>query len=94
VRSDRGLEYMSGTSQQWFKGKGIQHDTSAPYTPQQNGAAERLNRTLAEKVRPMMLDAGLEECWWGETFVTAPLQPSSHSAPQRDALQALAQAAP
>ena len=71
VRSDRGMEYMSGTLQQWFKGKGIQHDTSAPYTPQQNGAAERLNRTLPEKVRPMMLDAGLEECWWGETFVTA-----------------------
>ena len=48
VRTDRGGEYLNAGLSDWFRHKGIVHETSAPYTPQQNGAAERLNRTLFE----------------------------------------------
>ena len=42
-----------------------------PYTPQQNGLAERMNRTLLERVRCMMLEAGLPKKFWGEAVNTA-----------------------
>jgi len=58
VRSDHGGEYMSGMLDVFFKEKGIVHQLSAPYTPQQNGAAERLNRTLLDKVRSMLIESG------------------------------------
>ena len=47
------------------------HQTTAPYTPEQNGAAERLNRTLIERVRAMQLSAGLQPELWAEAVVTA-----------------------
>jgi transposase InsO family protein len=34
----------------WFKEKGVLHETTVGYSPQSNGAAERLNRTILEKV--------------------------------------------
>ena len=40
-------------------------------TPQQNGVAERLNRTLQEKARSMMVSSGLHGRFWGEAIVTA-----------------------
>ncbi|KAL0419100.1 UNVERIFIED_CONTAM: Retrovirus-related Pol polyprotein from transposon TNT 1-94, partial [Sesamum radiatum] len=42
-----------------------------PYTPQQNGVAERMNRTLLEKVRCMLISSGLPKSFWGEALVTA-----------------------
>ena len=41
------------------------------YTPEQNGAAERLNRTLLERVRAMLEDSGLPKTLWAEAAVTA-----------------------
>jgi hypothetical protein len=46
---------------------GIQQQTSAPYSPQQNGVAERANRTIMECARSMILAQGLEFEFWGET---------------------------
>lgn len=40
------------------------------YTPQQNGVAERLNRTLLEKIRSMLFEAKLPKVFWGEALVT------------------------
>lgn len=71
VRTDRGREYVNEELSSYFKERGIIHETTAPYTPQQNGAAERLNRTLMEKVRAMLQDAGLENELWAEAIVTA-----------------------
>ena len=71
VRSDRGGEYLNKDLNQYFAGKGITHQTTAPYTPQQNGAAERLNRTLLERARPMLLGSGLPPKLWAEAIVTA-----------------------
>ena len=48
VKSDGGEEYQSNTLQEFFRCKGIQHLITAPYSPESNGQAERLNRCLIE----------------------------------------------
>lgn len=71
VRTDNGSEYLTGELDKYFVGKGVQHQKTVPYTPQQNGAAERLNRTLMERVRAMLADTGLPTELWAEAAVTA-----------------------
>ncbi len=44
---------------------GIQQQTSAPYSPQQNGVAQRANKTIMECARSMNLAQGLELELWG-----------------------------
>ncbi|CAI7884929.1 unnamed protein product [Closterium sp. NIES-53] len=53
-RSDGGGEYTAQELGDWLEGRGIAHEFSTPYTPQQNGAAERLNRTLMESARSLL----------------------------------------
>nr|GEY76692.1 zinc finger, CCHC-type [Tanacetum cinerariifolium] len=50
---------------------GIIHETTAPYTSQQNGVAERKNRALKEMVNSMLSYSGLSEGFWGEAMLTA-----------------------
>ncbi|GJY94799.1 zinc finger, CCHC-type containing protein [Tanacetum coccineum] len=50
---------------------GIIHETTAPYTPQQNGVAERKNRALKEMVNSMLSYSSLSEGFWGEAMLTA-----------------------
>ena len=71
VRTDNGGEYVNDTLLQFYKSKGITHEKTAPYTPEQNGAAERLNRTLMDRSRAMLLDAHLPQHLWAEAVVTA-----------------------
>jgi len=47
------------------------HQTTAPYTLEQNGVAERFNRTLKQKVRCMLVEAQLGEEFWAEAALTA-----------------------
>ena len=54
LRSDRGGEYLSNDFISYLSEQGITSQMSAPRTPQQNGVAERRNRTLLEMVRSMM----------------------------------------
>ncbi|GIM13846.1 hypothetical protein Vretimale_16923, partial [Volvox reticuliferus] len=61
VRTDRGREFVNKTMGDYFSNKGIIHGTTVGYTPEQNGAAERLNRTLLEKTRAMLAESGLSE---------------------------------
>ncbi|GIL88635.1 hypothetical protein Vretifemale_16557 [Volvox reticuliferus] len=70
-QTDRGREYVNVRMREFFWDKGILHSTSVPYTPEQNGRAERLNRTLLEKVRAMLQDANLEQGFWAEAVMTA-----------------------
>jgi transposase InsO family protein len=58
-RSDGGGEYVSNALQSFLCAKGIVHEKSPPYHPQQNGAAERLIRTPLDPARAMMLGAQL-----------------------------------
>lgn len=50
---------------------GIVHETTAPYTPQQNGVAERKNRVLTEMVNALLSNSGLSSGFWGEALLTA-----------------------
>ncbi|KAK4850321.1 hypothetical protein QYF36_005646 [Acer negundo] len=61
LRSDRGGEYLSGEFQQYLIEIGIVSQFSAPGTPQQNGVAERRNRTLLD----MSVPKTPHELWTG-----------------------------
>ena len=51
LRTDNGGEYVSKDFQAYLASKGIEHQLTVPHSPQQNGVAERLNRTLMESAR-------------------------------------------
>ena len=70
IRSDNGGEYI-GAFDEYCKQQGIRHQKTPPKTPQLNGIAERMNRTLVERVRCMISDAKLSKSFWGEALSTA-----------------------
>ncbi len=59
LRTDNGGEYTAGKFLEHLKQHGIRHETTVPKNPEQNGTAERMNRTLVETVRSMLADAQL-----------------------------------
>ena len=71
LRSDRGGGYLSQEFKDYFKQCGIRSESTAAYSPQQNGVAERLNRTLVEATRSMMHQSGLSHSFWAEAVSTA-----------------------
>ncbi|MCO5551463.1 hypothetical protein L7F22_004966 [Adiantum nelumboides] len=66
LRTDRGGEYMSGAFKDFLGKKGIKHQCTMPYTPQQNGVAERKNRSLMEMARCMLKAKSLPHKLWME----------------------------
>ncbi|GKB90779.1 putative RNA-directed DNA polymerase [Tanacetum coccineum] len=70
IRSDNGGEYI-GPFDAYCREHGIQHQKTPPKTPQLNGLAERMNRTLVERVRCLLSHAGLPASFWGEALNTA-----------------------
>ncbi|XP_026475639.1 uncharacterized protein LOC113380719 [Ctenocephalides felis] len=56
---------------EYLKENGIIHQRTNPYTPEQNGIAERLNRTLVEKARCLIFDGQLDKKFWAEAVNTA-----------------------
>ena len=56
IRSDNGTEFKNYTLDEFLSDEGIKHQYAAPYTPQQNGVAERKNRTLMDAARTMMAE--------------------------------------
>lgn len=71
LRTDNGTEYCNEQFIKLMRECGIVHQKTAPYTPEQNGVAERMNRTLIERVRCMLLDSGLGNIFWAEAANTA-----------------------
>ncbi len=71
LRSDNGREFVSKKFDAFLAECGIQRQTSAPYSPQQNSVAKRANRTIMECARSMILAQGLELEFWGEAVNTA-----------------------
>ena len=71
LRSDRGGEYMSSEVQDFLKEEGIEFECTVGYAPQQNGIAERKNRSLVEAARTMLNDSDLPKYWWAEAINTA-----------------------
>ena len=54
-RTDNGGEYVNKALTDFFSSKGIVHELTPPYSPESNGVAERLNRTIGEALRAMLL---------------------------------------
>ncbi|RDX87768.1 hypothetical protein CR513_30719, partial [Mucuna pruriens] len=69
IRSDNGGEYC-GPFDVYCRQQGIRHEKTPPKTPQLNGLAERMNKTLIERVRCMLSEARLPKHFWGETLYT------------------------
>ena len=63
-QSDAGGEYKSEQFDDFLRDRGIEILTSLPYVHQQNGRAERFNRTIMEKAQSMRLDACIPQSWW------------------------------
>ncbi|CAI7752864.1 unnamed protein product [Closterium sp. NIES-53] len=68
LRSDQGGEFLGKQFTDFVNGKGIVHDLTCPYTPQQNGIAEREMRTVVESVRTILLHMGVQHQWWHLTL--------------------------
>lgn len=71
IRTDNGREYVNKDMSSFLKSKGVAHQTTMPYTPEQNGKAERLNRTIMERIRAILTDSQLPDELWAEAAVTA-----------------------
>ncbi|GJV25651.1 putative ribonuclease H-like domain-containing protein [Tanacetum coccineum] len=66
IRCDNGTEFKNKDMNQFCERKGIKREFSVARTPQQNGVAERKNRTLIEAARTMLADSKLPTTFWAE----------------------------
>lgn len=71
IRIDNGLEFCNREFDQMCKDGGIIRHLTTPENPKQNGVAERMNRTLLEKVRCKLFHAQLPKTFWGEAIAAA-----------------------
>ena len=65
-RTDGGGEWIGKEFQQWLQNEGVVHHTTRPYTPEQNGVAERYNRTVMESARCMLYAKSVPLYLWTE----------------------------
>ncbi|GJW47325.1 putative ribonuclease H-like domain-containing protein [Tanacetum coccineum] len=71
IRCDNGTEFKNKEMNQFCERKGIKREFSIARTPQQNGVAERKNRTLIEAARTMLADSKLPTTFWAKAVNTA-----------------------
>lgn len=70
-RSDGGTEFCNSELSACFEKSGVVFQTTVPYSPQQNGKLERMNRTVMEKARCLLMESGLSKVFWAEAVNTA-----------------------
>lgn len=71
LRTDRGGEFLSKEFNDFCEDEGIGRQLTTPYKPQQNGVAERKNRTVGEMARTMLKQKGLPDSFWAEGVAVA-----------------------
>jgi cell pole-organizing protein PopZ len=71
LRSDRGGEYTSNEFQEFCVKQGMERQLTIAYSPQQNGVAERRNRTICEMARSMLIEKEMPVRFWAEAVSTA-----------------------
>ncbi|KAI0522751.1 hypothetical protein KFK09_005136 [Dendrobium nobile] len=71
IRADGGEEYLSHSFTNFLRHHGISHQISCPYTPEQNGVAERKHRHIIETVRSLLHTAQVPYSYWPDTALTA-----------------------
>nr|GEW19459.1 integrase, catalytic region, zinc finger, CCHC-type, peptidase aspartic, catalytic [Tanacetum cinerariifolium] len=71
LRTDNGTEFKNQVHKEYFDSVGISHKVSSVRTPQQNGVVERINRTLVEAARTMLIFSCAPLFLWAEAIATA-----------------------
>ncbi|GJW33842.1 putative ribonuclease H-like domain-containing protein [Tanacetum coccineum] len=71
VSRTKGIKFLNKTLHAYFKEEGIEHQTSTPQTPKQNGIVERQNCTLVKAARTMLSAFNLPLFFWAEAIATA-----------------------
>ncbi|CDF32368.1 unnamed protein product [Chondrus crispus] len=71
LRTDRGGEYLSTEFKSHLDLNSMQHQLTTAYTPEQNGVAERLNRTLIDLVRSRLSHKQVSKRFWAEALATS-----------------------
>jgi hypothetical protein len=66
LRSDQGTEFVNESLRSFCKQKGISLEVTSTYSPHQNGTAERMNRTLLDMVRTMLISSKFPLELWGD----------------------------
>ena len=70
LRTDDAKEFK-GVVREYLEQSGVIHEATAPYSSSSNGVVERVNRTLFDMVRPMLIRSKLPSPFWGEAIDTA-----------------------
>jgi hypothetical protein len=70
VRSDNGSEFKNSRIENFCDEKGIKHEFSTTYAPEQNGLVERKNRTLIDMARSMLSEYDVSHSFWAEAINT------------------------
>nr|GFB40774.1 retrotransposon protein, putative, Ty1-copia subclass [Tanacetum cinerariifolium] len=70
LRTDNGLEFCNREFKLCIE-SGIARHLTIAETPQQNGLAERMNRTLIDKVRCLLIQSGLPKTFWAKATFTS-----------------------
>nr|GEV96804.1 TMV resistance protein N-like [Tanacetum cinerariifolium] len=71
IRSDNGTQFINNRMDVFLRNKGIVHQTSCTYTPQQNGIAERKHIHLLNVARSLLFQRGIPLCFWTDCVLTA-----------------------
>ena len=71
LRSDHGIEFENASFTNYYNEHGVDHNFSAPRTPQQNGVVECKNRTLEDMSRTMLVASGLPRNFRAEALNTS-----------------------
>ncbi|GJZ86182.1 retrovirus-related pol polyprotein from transposon TNT 1-94 [Tanacetum coccineum] len=71
VQTDNGIEFVNKALTDYYESFGITHEKTVPRTPQQNGIVERMNRTLVEAARTMLIFSKAPLFLWAEAVATA-----------------------
>ena len=71
LRTDRGGEFTSDEFREYWNLHGIKKELTTAYTSQQNGVAERKNRTIVEMARCILKEKSLSNMYWAHAVHTA-----------------------
>lgn len=71
LHTDNGREFVNEEFNSFLESKGITHECTAPYTPQQNGRSERELRTIMESARSMLYAKDIPKDLWAEAVSCA-----------------------
>ncbi|GBO39993.1 Retrovirus-related Pol polyprotein from transposon TNT 1-94 [Araneus ventricosus] len=69
VKTDGGLEFCNKDLDNFLEQQGINHEKTNPYTPEQNGVAERYNLAALDGVKTLLISSGVAQKFWGEALL-------------------------